>query len=292
MARARVKVKTRTTARERVSADVSRRKAKKKRASTLKRRSVIIGGVVTAAYLGFGGWWLSANGHIANAVNVVDSAFWGMTVNAGFGVKQIYVEGRSHLPPALLKEALKLNQGDPILAISVEDTAARLMQLPEVRHVSVARKLPDTLHVKLEERVPAALWQHAGTYGVIDRDGVALNRNVKELPAEMLLVVGEDAPKHMPQLLALLEKTPGIRRDIEAAVRVGDRRWNIRLKQGMTVMLPEEGANEAWQKFASMAEHERLLSKAVRSVDLRLQDRVFITPVSAPATLGVSAKDT
>jgi cell division protein FtsQ len=215
-----------------------------------------------------------------------------MTVNAGFGVKQIYVEGRSHVSPAMLKQAMKLNQGDPILAVSVEELASRLVTLPEVRQVSVTRKLPDTLHITLEERVPAALWQHAGTYSVIDRDGVELNRPIKSLPADMLLVVGEDAPKHMTALLALLEKTPEMRREIEAAVRVGERRWNIRMKQGITVMLPEEGAGEAWKKFASMAEQERLLSKAVRSVDLRLQDRVFITPVSAPATLGVSAKDT
>jgi cell division protein FtsQ len=108
-------------------------------------------------------------------------------------------------------------------------------------------------------------------------------------------VVGDDAPKHMQELIQLIDATPSLKPEVVAAVRVGERRWNIRLKQGVTVMLPEDSAMTAWKKFVALAEADKLLSKAITSVDLRLEDRVFITPVAQPATpklYTASARDT
>lgn len=282
------------TARQKASADISRRKAKQKRMEVMKKRCIIAASVAGVAYAGFGVWWLVANDSVTKAQKVGHDYFWGMTAKAGFEVKQVYLEGRSHLRQDELKGALQIAQGDPILSISLQDMKARLMALPEVRAVRIQRRLPDAMHITIEERKPIALWQRAGDYAVIDRDGVVLNRRLSDMPQGTLLVVGEDVPKHMNGLMQILAKTPVLAGDVEAAVRVGERRWNIRLKQGMTIMLPETDAAEAWVKFAGLVDKERLLSKAIRSVDMRLEDRVFVTPVSQPASPKVltSARDT
>jgi len=282
------------TARQRASADITRRKAKQKRMSTLKKRGLIAGGVVMVAYSAFGVWWLAAHDSIAKAEKMTQEYLWGMTARAGFEVRQVYLEGRSHLPQGELKQALGIAQGDPILAVSLGDMRARLKALPEVRDARIERRLPDTMHVVIEERMPIALWQREGAYAVIDRDGVVLNRAVKEMPEGTLLVVGDDAPKHMQELMALMAASPALAPDVEAAVRVGERRWNMRLKQGITVMLPEGDAKQAWMKFAGLVEKERLLTKAVRTVDMRLEDRVFVTPTVGPESPKVltSARDT
>lgn len=268
--------------RQRASADISRKKAKQKRVSALKKRCIIAGGAVAIAYAGFGVWWLNANDSISKAQKISRDYLWGMTANAGYKVEQVYLEGRSHLSLEALKKAMDVAQGDPIMEIALDDMHARLMALPEVKHVSIRRVLPGALHVTIEERKPIALWQRAGKYGVIDREGVVLNRDPSQVPANALLVVGEDAPAHMAELMALMDAAPGMRPDVEAAVRVGERRWNIKLKQGMVVMLPEQGAMDAWKKFVALAQSDRLLSKAISSIDLRLEDRVFVTPASQP----------
>lgn len=283
MARKRVRTSQRMNARQRASADISRRKAKQKRMSTLKKRCLIAGGAVAVAYAGFGIWWLNAHDSISKAQTVTSEYLWGVTANAGYQVKQVYLEGREHLPVSALKEAMGVSQGDPILRISLDAMHERMMQLPEVRNVTIRRELPGVLHVTIEERKPVALWQREGMYSVIDREGVVLKRDPSRMPRDTLLVVGDDAPKHMKELMVLLDAAPGMKPDVEAAVRVGERRWNMRLKQGMTVMLPEQGAVDAWKKFVTLANDDRLLSKAINSVDLRLEDRVFVTPAANPA---------
>ncbi len=282
MAKKRVRTSTRMNARQRASADISRRKAKQKRMGTLKKRCLIAGGAVALAYGGFGVWWLAANDSVSKAQKITGDYIWSVTANSGFKVKQVYLEGREHLPLAALKEALGVTQGDAILAVSLDEMRERLIKLPEVRNVHISRQLPGDLRVVIEERKPIALWQRAGSYAVIDREGVVLNRKVSEMPRSALLVVGDDAPKHMDQLMEILAASPAMKPDVEAAVRVGERRWNIRLKQGMTVMLPETEPVVAWKKFTTMAQADRLLSKAIASVDLRLEDRVFVTPAAQP----------
>lgn len=268
--------------RQRVSADISRRKAKQKRMSTLKKRFMMAGGAVVIAYGAFGVWWLNANDSVSKAQKVANNYWWSLTADAGFQVKQVYLEGRDQLPMGALKEALGVAQGQPILAISLEEMHARVMGLPEVRAVEIRRTLPDALYVRVEERKPVALWQRSGKYAVIDEEGVVLKRDPDAVPQGLLLVVGTDAPKHMRGLMELLATAPSMRPDVEAAVRVGERRWNIRLKQGVTVMLPEDGAVDAWKKFVQIATADRLLAKAISSVDLRIEDRVFVTPVAQP----------
>ncbi|MFZ4542213.1 MAG: cell division protein FtsQ/DivIB, partial [Rickettsiales bacterium] len=79
-----------------------------------------------------------------------------------------------------------------------------------------------------------------------------------------------------------------------AAVRIGQRRWNVQLARDVVVMLPEEKPAEAWKRFATLVEKEALLSKAIRSVDMRVEDRVFIMPLEQqqnPITL-TTARDT
>lgn len=294
MARKRTRAMGSKNARQRASADISRRKAKQKRMSVLRKRGIIAAGVVTVAYGAFGIWWLAANDSVSKAQAVTHAYLWGMTAKAGFEVKQVYLEGREHLGQEELRTALGMVQGDPILSLPLREMQERLKALPEVRNAEVRRKLPDALYVTIEERKPIALWQRAGEYAVIDRDGVVLNRKVADMPQGALLVVGNDAPKHMKGLMELLAAAPALAHEVEAAVRVGERRWNIRLKQGVTVMLPESDAKDAWTHFAGLADKERLLTKAIRTVDMRLEDRVFVTPVQQPDSPKVltSARDT
>jgi cell division protein FtsQ len=93
--------------------------------------------------------------------------------------------------------------------------------------------------------------------------------------------VGDDAPKHVAELLALLDSAPNIKPEVVAAVRVGDRRWNLKLKRDIVVMLPEVSPVAAWKRFDVLVTRDALLSKAIRSVDMRMEDRVFIMPSEA-----------
>lgn len=276
--RARVKVKKTAVTRAEAVAEFGRKKARQRR-QLWHRRVLIAGGVALAVYMAVGSWWLVHTGRVEKGVDAANVQFWQMTASAGFKLNQINLTGRRHADVAAVKEAIGLTQGAPILGASLSQIKQRLEAIPEIKAANISRKLPGTLTVQITERVPAAWWQADGNVQLIDRDGVVLSRYRYTEKVALPVVVGADVPKHMTELAALLDTVPSLKADVSAAVRVGSRRWNIQLSRDIVVMLPEEDPAAAWKRFANLVENKALLSKAIRSVDMRMEDRVFIMPI-------------
>ncbi|MBO6784737.1 MAG: cell division protein FtsQ, partial [Alphaproteobacteria bacterium] len=70
--------------------------------------------------------------------------------------------------------------------------------------------------------------------------GEVIQRTGLDAFADYPLIVGEGAPAHAAQLLDLLHAYPAVASATEAAVRVSQRRWNLRLRTGIDVRLPEQ----------------------------------------------------
>ena len=144
------------------------------------------------------------------------------------------------------------------------------------------RRLPGIVYVQLVERRPMALWQLRGEFQVIDQDGETIPGAEAKRFANLPLVVGAGAPEHTRGLLALLDTQPALRDRVEAAVRVSDRRWNLRLKGGVDVRLPEEAAEAAWGQLARIDREHGLLARDVVMIDLRLPDRLIVRTAGQP----------
>jgi cell division protein FtsQ len=220
-------------------------------------------------------------------VTVAHSAQTGGTVAAlerRFGqaidlrVKDIKIDGRSNTPEPLLRAALSVKEGDPILGFSVEAARERIENLSWVEHVAVERRLPDTIYVDLTERRPFAIWQNQGRFQLIDRAGeVVTSEDVAAFP-DLPLVVGLGAPPHAADMLGLMADHPDIRGLVAALVRVGERRWNLQLKNNITVMLPEGHEQEALARLSDLQAKEHLLDRPLVFVDMRLADRLAVRP--------------
>jgi cell division protein FtsQ len=208
-------------------------------------------------------------------------------------VQTITIDGLKNTPEPLLRAALGVNVGDPILAFSVEEARARIEGLSWIEHVAVERRLPGTIYVAIAERRPFAIWQSQGKFLLIDRDGqIVTNEDVAAF-GELPLVVGAGAPAHAAALLDLLTNFPDVRDHVTAMVRVGDRRWNLQLKNGMVVMLPEGHEDAACKRLHELQTSQDMLDRPLISLDLRLADRLAVrsrqgvttvTPVTPPDT--------
>jgi cell division protein FtsQ len=291
--RARAKVTSRGPTRAQQVADFNRKKHKQ-RVQMWKRRAAMVVAFGLVAYLGVGGWWLQHTGKIEKAIDITSNSFWELTADVGFRVDQVYLVGREHADANVVKAALAVHSGAPILEISLADIQTKLQQIPEVKSAVVMRDLPNALRIQLTERVPAALWQREGKQLPVDGEGIVLAGDKYALNSPLPVIVGDDAPQHVGELLKLLAKAPALTPDVEAAIRIGSRRWNLRLSHDVTVMLPERAPEDAWIRFAQLVEREGLLTKAIRSVDMRMEDRVFIMPVEQQQNMITltNAKDT
>jgi cell division protein FtsQ len=201
-----------------------------------------------------------------------------VTAAAGLRVNDVVIQGRANTPEPLLRAALGVSKGDPILGFSVELARQRIESLSWVEQATVERQLPGTVVVYLKERRPFAIWQNQGKFVLIDRTGqVVANQNVSEFHT-LPLVVGPGAPTGAAILIDALTDRPELQKRVIAAVRVGERRWNLQLTNGTSVMLPEGHEVAALDRLMQLQQQHELLDRPLAAIDMRLGDRLVLRP--------------
>lgn len=203
-------------------------------------------------------------------------SFMAATAGAGLSVREVYAVGRTETARSDILSALQVDIGDPILDFDPEVARTRLEALGWVRAAEVRRTFPGTVVVRLEERDAIAIWQHDERFVLIDSNGIEIGEKDVHRHSHLKIVVGPDAPQHTAELLSLLKSEPELEDRVVAAVRVGARRWNLRLEGGIDVSLPEQGASVAWRKLADYQREHEILSRAVGEIDLRHPDRMTV----------------
>ena len=198
------------------------------------------------------------------------------TARLGLVVADIKVEGRETTDRETILAALGAGPGSPILAMSPSRAKERLETLPWVRSAVVERRLPDTLYVRLVERKPLALWQHGGKLELIDREGAVIPVTQLDRFVKLPMVVGESAARHAAELVDMLATEPDLASRVSAAIRVGDRRWNLRIDNAIDVLLPADAAASAWTQLARLERSSAILKRDVQVVDVRLPDRLVL----------------
>ncbi|MBC45595.1 MULTISPECIES: FtsQ-type POTRA domain-containing protein [Thalassospira] len=242
-------------------------------------------------------WW---SGFIG-AITIIPAALWytgkadkwlemaeqeSVHLSAEFGmtVKNIEVSGREKTDTNALLAAIGQKPGTPIITFDVEAARERVEELSWVRSAKVERQLPDTLIVSIVERKPLALWQTEGRdHVLIDGDGEQLQNYELGDYLDLPVLVGDDAPKAAAEMLTTLQTIPHLYDQITGAQRIGHRRWNIQLANGMFIRLPEENMELAWRRLEMLDREHGILDRDVLIVDLRLPDRTFVrlTPGAA-----------
>jgi len=211
------------------------------------------------------------------------------TARLGLVVADIKVEGRETTDRETILTALGAGPGTPILAMSPRRAKEQLETLPWVRSAVVERRLPDTLYVRLVERKPLALWQHGGKLELIDHEGAVIPVARLDRFAKLPMVVGESAASRAADLLDMLATEPDLASRVSAAIRVGDRRWNLRIDNAIDVLLPGDAAANAWTQLARLERSSAILKRDVQVVDVRLPDRLVLrvnqeVPKEAPTS--------
>lgn len=213
-----------------------------------------------------------------------------LSASLGLVVTNIEVEGRETTDAATILAALAADRGTPILAVRPSRAKEQLEKLPWVRSAAIERRLPGTLLVRLVERRPLAVWQHHGRQELIDRDGETIAVDDLSRFARLPAVVGDNAAKHAAALLDMLAAEPELAARVSAAIRVDNRRWDLQIDNAIEVLLPEESPAAAWTRLASLERQNGLLKRDIRTVDMRLPDRLVLRINTPPPKEAAPAK--
>ena len=205
----------------------------------------------------------------------------GEFADLGFKLKTVHIEGASPMAKADILNATALYQDQPTLGLDLADLRARVEGVGWVKSAKVVRLLPDTVFISVEERPALAVWQHAGAMRVIDGEG----RIIREADAarfpQLPLVVGQGADQAAGAILLAVADHPRLRDRLEALVRVDDRRWDLRLKDGSLIQLPAIGEVSALIQLDQLDQRQRILDLGFARIDLRDPEMVAVRPRDA-----------
>lgn len=202
---------------------------------------------------------------------------------AGFGIHSLSIIGRRNLTESELLATAAVTKHTSLLFFDVEAARLRLKENPWVAEAAVRKFYPDRLQIEITERDAFALWQNDGKVSLIATDGAILGPYNSRRFATLPLVVGPGAGAKAKDFLATLQKYPAIRDQVRAAILVADRRWNLRLKNGIDVRLPELDVGKSLERLTQLDGERKLLTRDVTAIDLRLPDRVSVRLSEAAA---------
>jgi cell division protein FtsQ len=224
----------------------------------------------------YGGAQLTGSQVAQSALQSIVDAMVEATGLLGLTVSDVTVEGRETTDGETILAALAARPGSPILAVSPKRAKQQLETLPWVRTAVIERRLPGTLYVRLVERKPLALWQHGGKIALIDRVGAVIPVARLDRFAKLPMVVGEGAASHAAEFLDMLASEPDLAVRVTAAIRVGNRRWNLRIDNAIDVLLPADETADAWARLARLERSAALVQRDVQTIDIRLPDRLVL----------------
>ena len=194
----------------------------------------------------------------------------------GFGIVQADVRGTRYLSREEILENAGVTPQTSLLLLNAEGVRAALKRDPRVAEATVRKFYPDHLEISIEEREAFARWQRAGKFNLIARDGTVLESDIGTKAADLPLVVGIGAEKSAAALLDLIGRFPSIREVVRAGVLIAERRWNLRLKNGIDVRLPEEDPALALERLVELDRRKQIMTRDLTVIDLRVPDRVAV----------------
>jgi cell division protein FtsQ len=226
--------------------------------------------------LGSTGLGIVKGGHLEELIASLSDTRNALANSAGFRITTVAINGRKQLSQDEVLAIGGVNGRSSLLFLDAATVRDKLKANPWISDATILKLYPGRLQIDIVERSAFALWQQGGRLSVISDDGAVLEPYMSRRFVSLPLVVGKGADTRARDFLALLERYPQVRSQTKAAIFVGERRWNLRLNDGLDIRLPENDVGNALATLSKLDKEERLFSRDIVAVDMRLPDRLTV----------------
>lgn len=247
--------------------------------SQLKQRRITVLAVIIVFLVGVTGtiWSAVSSGWVENKMDLAKNSVIEATAAAGMVVESIYLRGSQATSRSDLLETLDIKKGTPILNVDIKEARLRVESLGWVKSATLVRVLPNAIFLDIKERKALALWQRNRRPPVlIDTEGAVIQKRNLAKYSDLPLVVGQDAAKNAAVLIERLNDYPLIFNEVKVAIRVSERRWNLRLRNNIEIRLPAEKISTALNQLYEYQNKHSLFDRNIIAVDLRVPDRLIV----------------
>lgn len=235
--------------------------------------SILTGAALIAAYTLYE---FTHKGELTKRWEQTYQVFHDFTRDMGMVLNHIHIEGQIETSEAEIRKTLAMEQGEALISLNPAEVKKKLEKLPWVYEALVERRFPDTIHVTITEKLPMALWQQDGVIHLIDHEGKVIEGASVKKYTKLPLLVGDFAPHAAPAFFDFISSEETLHNQIASAVWIGNRRWDVHLKNNVVIKLPEKNPEIAWAQLALIQQEHHLLDRDVAMLDFRLSDRIIV----------------
>ncbi len=201
------------------------------------------------------------------------------SVLAGFGLQIVEVNGRNHTAKKAVLDAIGVHQNTPVLTLNLPAMRTQLTSLGWVEDARVERHFPNKLVVTLRERVPLALLQTEKGHRLIDASGeIITDASAKEFTHLPVISGAKGAATKAYLILDILQSEPELFSDVWAVHFVSGRRWDVHMRSGLVIKLPERDPVLAWSHLSRLEAETKITARDLAAIDLRIPDQLIVEP--------------
>ena len=161
----------------------------------------------------------------------------------------------------------------PTYGIDLTSLNARVSGVPGVRKSAVRRMPNGNLSIRASLYRAVALWTDGTNYFPLSGDGTIVRRPVATRNMGDIVFIGP-VPNDIAEITTLSQNLIG---HLDYIEWVENRRWNLHIFGGITVMLPENTPSAAIGTLLELQKKHTIFNKDIKTIDMRDNARILVT---------------
>ncbi|QBY00947.1 cell division protein FtsQ [Rhodophyticola sp. CCM32] len=220
------------------------------------------------------GWYLSDPANWRGVTDQVAELRREIENRPEFRVNLMTIDGASPQLSEDLRAILALDLPVSSFDLDLEGLRNRLEGFPAVARARIRIEPGGYLIATIEERVPVIIWQTRAEPVLLDAAGQFVARlSERELPTPLPMIAGEGADRAVDEALALMDAAASLGDGMHGLVRMGERRWDVVLRNGCRILLPARDPLTALDRVMALNDAQDVLERDIQRIDMRNPQR-------------------
>ena len=189
-------------------------------------------------------------------------------------LNEVYITGRKHEKKDDIIEALNIDIGDPVFSFDLEALRKRINNLAWVNYSKVYLRPLGQLDIVLSEYLAFGVFKFNEEYYLINNEGIKFKIIQSFEFPDLFRLYGEGAIISIKDLSPIVKKLEQLNLEVIKIERVDSRRWNIYIKQGYFIKLPNFNPINAIDYLYQL--NNNINYTNLYSIDLRIENRISL----------------
>ena len=197
-------------------------------------------------------------------------------IKKGFLIENIHITGNNILTKEDVLSGFQDLKNKNIFNIDLLQIHKILLLNEWIKDLEIKRILPNTIKIKITEQKAIAIWQTKSGNKLITKNGnVILVKKVNDFKNQLPIINGAEANQNALKILKILNKNPQLYKRIWSISYISKRRWDIRFKEGLKILLPKDDIEKAWLRIQHLQKDYNILELGLTEIDIRNKTQIL-----------------